>query len=37
MNKSIIKRVLEETKYIIKTNSTVREIAKVLMLVKVLF
>ena len=29
MNKSIIKRVLNEAKYIIKTNSTVREIAKV--------
>ncbi len=29
MNKSIIKRVLEEAKYIIETNSTVREIAKV--------
>ena len=29
MNKNIINRVLEETKYIIKTNSTVREIAKV--------
>ena len=29
MNKSIIKRVKEETNYIIKTNSTVREIAKV--------
>lgn len=29
MNKNIIDRVLEETKYIIKTNSTVREIAKI--------
>ncbi len=29
MNKSIVKRVLEESKYIIKTNRTVREIAKV--------
>ena len=29
MNKSIIKRVKEETNYIIKTNSTVREIAKI--------
>lgn len=29
MNKNIIKRVKEETSYIIKTNSTVREIAKI--------
>ena len=29
MNKNIIKRVLSESEYIINTNSTVREIAKI--------
>lgn len=29
MNKNIIKRVLEESNYIINTNDTVRDIAKV--------
>ena len=29
MNKHIVKRVLDEAKYIIETGSTVREIAKV--------
>ena len=29
MNKLIIKRVLEEANYIIKTNNTVRQIAKI--------
>ena len=29
MNKNIIKRVVEETNYILETNKTIREIAKV--------
>lgn len=29
MNKNIIKRVLSESEYIINTNSTIREIAKI--------
>ena len=29
MNKNIIKRVIEEANYIIKTNSTVREMASI--------
>ncbi len=29
MNKNIINRIIEETKYMLKTKSTVREIAKI--------
>ncbi len=29
MNKKIINRVIDETEYILKTNNTIREIAKV--------
>lgn len=37
MNKNIVNRVYNEAIYILKTKKTVREIAKSLMLVKVLY